>query len=51
MPSHVKGALTAATLSIPIANGRLALGAWQGVFVWEHRTRGRPRSCVVHIGA
>jgi secondary thiamine-phosphate synthase enzyme len=51
MPSHVKGALTAATLSIPIANSRLALGTWQGVFVWEHRRRGRPRTCVVHIGA
>jgi secondary thiamine-phosphate synthase enzyme len=51
MPSHVRGALTAATLSIPITNSRLALGTWQGVFVWEHRRRGRPRTCVVHIGA
>jgi secondary thiamine-phosphate synthase enzyme len=50
MPSHVKGALTAATLSIPITNSRLALGTWQGVFVWEHRRQGRPRTCVVHIG-
>ena len=51
MPSHVKGALTAVTLSIPIAGARLALGAWQGVFLWEHRRRGRLRTCVVHIGA
>jgi secondary thiamine-phosphate synthase enzyme len=51
MPSHIKGALTAATLSIPIVASRLALGAWQGVFVWEHRRRGRARTCVVHIGA
>jgi secondary thiamine-phosphate synthase enzyme len=50
MPSHVKGALTATTLSIPIADSRLALGTWQGVFVWEHRRQGRPRTCVVHIG-
>ena len=50
MPSHVKGALTATTLSIPIVGGRLALGTWQGVFLWEHRRRGRARTCVVHIG-
>jgi secondary thiamine-phosphate synthase enzyme len=51
MPSHVKGALTATTLSIPIVGGRLALGTWQGVFLWEHRRAGRPRTCVVHVGA
>jgi len=51
MPSHVKGALTATTLSIPIAAGRLALGTWQGIFLWEHRRRGRTRTCVIHIGA
>jgi secondary thiamine-phosphate synthase enzyme len=50
MPSHVKGALTAATLSIPITGGRLALGTWQGIFLWEHRRRGRTRTCVIHIG-
>ena len=50
MPSHVRGALTATTLSIPIVDGRLALGTWQGVFLWEHRRRGRTRTCVVHIG-
>jgi secondary thiamine-phosphate synthase enzyme len=51
MPSHVRAALTATTLSIPIAGGRLALGTWQGVFLWEHRRRGRPRTCVIHLGA
>jgi secondary thiamine-phosphate synthase enzyme len=51
MPSHVKAALTATTLSIPIVRGRLALGTWQGVFLWEHRARGRARTCVVHVGA
>jgi secondary thiamine-phosphate synthase enzyme len=49
MPSHIKAALTATTLSIPIVDGRLALGAWQGVFVWEHRRAGRSRTCVIHI--
>ena len=50
MPSHIKAALTATTLSIPIVSGRLALGTWQGVYVWEHRTRGSTRECVVHLG-
>ena len=51
MPAHIKAALTATTLSIPISGGDLALGTWQGVYVWEHRRRGGSRSCVVHIGA
>ena len=50
MPSHIKAALTATTLSIPVVAGRLALGRWQGVFVWEHRRRGSTRRCVVHLG-
>ena len=50
MPSHIKAALTATTLSIPISGGRLALGTWQGIFLWEHRTRGSKRRCVVHVG-
>lgn len=50
MPSHIKAALTSTTLSIPIVEGRLALGTWQGVYVWEHRRRGATRRCVVHIG-
>lgn len=51
MPSHVKSALTAVSVSIPILNGRLALGAWQGVFLWEHRRHGGPRRLLVHVGA
>jgi secondary thiamine-phosphate synthase enzyme len=47
MPSHIKAALTSTTLSIPIEWGRLALGMWQGVYVWEHRRRGSTRTCVV----
>ena len=50
MPSHIKAALTQTTLSIPIQAGRLALGTWQGVYVWEHRRHGSTRHCVVHIG-
>ena len=50
MPSHIKAALTATSLSIPIVDGRLALGTWQGIFLWEHRRRSRGRSLVLHIG-
>jgi secondary thiamine-phosphate synthase enzyme len=51
MPSHIKAALTAATLSVPVVRGRLALGTWQGIYVWEHRSRGSRRKCVVHVGS
>jgi secondary thiamine-phosphate synthase enzyme len=51
MPAHVRAALTATSLSIPILAGRLALGAWQGVYLWEHRRRPSQRSLVVHLGA
>jgi secondary thiamine-phosphate synthase enzyme len=37
MPAHIRTALTAVNLSIPLHNGRLALGIWQGIYVWEHR--------------
>lgn len=50
MPAHVKAALTATSLSIPVLGGRLALGAWQGVYLWEHRRRGGRREVVVHVG-
>ena len=50
MPSHIKAALTATTLSIPVLNGRLALGMWQGIYLWEHRRHGGLRDIVVHIG-
>ena len=51
MPSHLKAALTATSLSIPIAGGKLALGTWQGIYLWEHRRRGSRRELVVHVGA
>lgn len=49
MPSHIKAALTSTTLSIPIHQGRLALGTWQGIYLWEHRTNPKLRSLVVHV--
>ena len=51
MPSHIKSALTATTLSIPIVDGRLGLGTWQGIYLWEHRRDGSTRHLLVHIGA
>lgn len=50
MPSHVKAVLTSTSLSIPIFNGRLALGTWQGIYLWEHRHRRGHRQIVIHIG-
>ncbi|MBW2712538.1 MAG: YjbQ family protein [Deltaproteobacteria bacterium] len=50
MPSHIKAALTATTLSIPFQDGRLCLGTWQGVYLWEHRRSGSTREVVVHLG-
>ena len=49
MPSHIKAALTATSLSIPIVDGALALGTWQGIYLWEHRRRGSRRDVVLHI--
>jgi len=51
MPSHVKAALTASSLSIPVMGGDLCLGTWQGIYLWEHRRRGSRRELVVHVGA
>jgi secondary thiamine-phosphate synthase enzyme len=49
MPSHVRSALTATTLSIPVTSSRLALGTWQGIYLWEHRHSGSQRRLVVHV--
>lgn len=51
MPAHIKSMLTATTLSIPILRGQLALGTWQGIYLWEHRRHGGQRSIIVHIGS
>lgn len=50
MPAHIKAALTAASLSIPIADGRLGLGTWQGIYLWEHRRHGGTREVLLHLG-
>ena len=49
MPAHIKAALTATSLSIPIMAGKLALGTWQGIFLWEHRRARGSRRVVVHV--
>ena len=51
MPAHIKSALTQTSLSVPIKDGRMVLGAWQGIYLWEHRHRGGEREIVVHVGA
>ncbi len=50
MPAHIKAALTATSLSVPVVDGRLALGTWQGIYLWEHRRRRGRRRVVVHVG-
>lgn len=49
MPAHVRGALTSVDISIPLVGGRLALGTWQGIYVWEHRVRPYRREVAAHL--
>lgn len=49
MPAHIKSALTAVSVSIPVLDGRLALGTWQGIFLWEHRHHRGQRELVVNV--
>jgi len=49
MPAHVRTALTAVNLSIPIAGGALALGTWQGIYLWEHRRQSHSRRVILHF--
>ena len=49
MPAHVRSALTAVQLSVPLTGGRLALGTWQGIYLWEHRMRPHRRQVVLHL--
>ena len=51
MPSHIKSALTATSIGIPIMNGSLTLGAWQGIYLWEHRKQAKRRSIIVHVAS
>ena len=49
MPAHARSAMTRTSENIPVRNGQLALGTWQGVYLWEHRARSHRRNLVVHI--
>lgn len=49
MPAHIRAALTATSLSVPIADGRMALGTWQAIYVFEHRDVAHTREIVVHV--
>ena len=49
MPAHVRTALMAVNLSIPISRGKLSLGTWQGIFLWEHRTIPHTRRIILHL--
>jgi len=49
MPAHVRTALTAVNLSIPISHGRMVLGTWQGIYLWEHRKIPHTRSVILHL--
>ena len=48
MPAHIRTALTAVNLSIPVTQGRLALGTWQGIYLWEHRRASHSRAVMLH---
>ena len=50
MPAHIKAALTPTSLSIPVTAGRLALGTWQGIYLFEHRDQPHRREIVLHLG-
>ena len=49
MPAHIKAALTSTSLSIPVMDGQLALGTWQGIFLWEHRHARSDRQILIHL--
>lgn len=49
MPAHIRSALTQTCEQIPIAGGRLLLGTWQGIYLWEHRQQGHLREVVIHV--
>jgi secondary thiamine-phosphate synthase enzyme len=49
MPAHIRTALTAVNLSLPVRAGRPVLGTWQGIYLWEHRTQGHARRVALHF--
>lgn len=50
MPAHIKAALTPVSLSIPVTGGKLALGTWQGIYLFEHRDQPHKRCIIGHLG-
>jgi secondary thiamine-phosphate synthase enzyme len=49
MPAHIRSALTQTSLSIPLRDGRMVLGTWQAIYVFEHRDRGHEREIALHV--
>jgi len=49
MPAHIRAALTATSLSIPVSAGRMLLGTWQGIYLWEHRSTPQERQIILHF--
>ena len=49
MPAHIKAILTNVSLSVPVVDGRLALGTWQGLYLWEHRHHSHKRNVILHV--
>ena len=49
MPAHIRSALTDVSLTIPVSGGRLGLGTWQGIYLFEHRTRPHERRLILHL--
>ncbi|HTV61551.1 MAG TPA: secondary thiamine-phosphate synthase enzyme YjbQ [Verrucomicrobiae bacterium] len=49
MPAHIRTALTTVNLSIPVHHGQMALGTWQGIYLWEHRRHGHSRKVALHF--
>ncbi|MCH6576810.1 MAG: YjbQ family protein [Proteobacteria bacterium] len=49
MPAHIKGALTQTQLAIPVSGGRMSLGTWQGIYLFEHRARALRRQLILHL--
>jgi secondary thiamine-phosphate synthase enzyme len=49
MPAHLRSAVTRSSENIPVTKGKLALGTWQAIYLWEHRSHGHRRELVVHV--
>lgn len=50
MPAHIKAALTQTSIGIPVSDGAMMLGTWQGLYLFEHRDRPHTRQVVLHLG-